>query len=102
MNGTDGNESVMAELPKYKCHKVVWALKIEAIILDSETAEIEGRETNGGADLRPENRNYLPIFVDAEYVRKHKPIAGGYYVVYDGGYKSFSPAEAFESGYTKL
>ena len=38
MNGTDGNESVMAELPKYKCHKVVWALKIEAIILDSETA----------------------------------------------------------------
>lgn len=26
----------------------------------------------------------------------------GYYVVYDGGYKSFSPAEAFEGGYTKI
>ena len=27
---------------------------------------------------------------------------GGYYVVYTGGYKSWSPAEAFEDGYTKV
>ena len=27
---------------------------------------------------------------------------GGYYVVYEDGYKSFSPAGAFESGYTPL
>jgi hypothetical protein len=27
---------------------------------------------------------------------------GGYYVVYEDGYKSFSPASAFENGYTRL
>ena len=27
---------------------------------------------------------------------------GGYYVVYEDGYKSFSPAEAFESGYKRV
>ncbi|MCK9988658.1 MAG: hypothetical protein AzoDbin1_05130 [Azoarcus sp.] len=27
---------------------------------------------------------------------------GGYYVVYEDGYKSFSPAIAFESGYTRI
>ena len=36
------------------------------------------------------------------YMHKHKPEVGGYYVVYEDGYKSFSPAGAFESGYTLL
>ena len=35
-------------------------------------------------------------------MEKHKPHAGGYYVVYDDGYKSFSPAKAFEEGYRLL
>ena len=39
---------------------------------------------------------------DYNYVKKHNPQAGGYYVVYEDGYKSWSPAEAFESGYTKM
>jgi hypothetical protein len=30
------------------------------------------------------------------------PSVGGYYVVYDDGYKSYSPSEAFEGGYTKI
>jgi hypothetical protein len=33
---------------------------------------------------------------------KHKPEVGGYYVVYKDGYRSFSPAEAFETGYEKI
>ena len=33
---------------------------------------------------------------------KHQPTVGGYYVVYKDGYKSFSPADAFESGYTRV
>jgi hypothetical protein len=33
---------------------------------------------------------------------KHSPEAGGYYVQYKDGYTSFSPAEAFEEGYTRL
>ena len=33
---------------------------------------------------------------------KHDPQAGGYYVVYADGYQSFSPAQAFEEGYTRI
>lgn len=40
--------------------------------------------------------------VEPDYIKKHKPVAGGYYVVYKDGYKSFSPADAFEDGYTRI
>ena len=43
---------------------------------------------------------FAPITVAADWFNKHAPQVGGYYVVYDDGYKSFSPAKAFEEGYT--
>lgn len=95
-------EDVQIEMPKYQSHKQVWALKIKAIVLDSELAKETNRETDGSATITPEEEGYAPFEVDAEYVRKHKPLVGGYYVVYKDGYKSFSPAEAFEEGNTKL
>lgn len=88
------------ELPKYKCYKEVWALKIAAIDLDSTKAKEENRETDGSVMLTPAEPGYAPIRVDFEYARKHKPEVGGYYVVYADGYKSFSPAKAFEDGYS--
>lgn len=94
--------AAVRELPRYKCHKEVWALKIDAIHLDSDIAKTENRETNGGAWIYPEDKEYAPFEVDAAYVRKHKPEAGGYYVVYKDGYKSYSPAQAFEEGYTRI
>ena len=88
------------ELPRYKCHKEVWALKIKEVQL------VAGEGTPSGAKeikrLVFENGHYAPIEVDADYVRKHDPQAGGYYVVYEDGYKSFSPAQAFEEGYTLI
>lgn len=93
--------SVQREMPKYKCHKEVWALKIKEVQLDIEEARKENRETTGGAVIVPKDEGCAPFNVDAAYVRKHSPQPGGYYVVYEGGYKSFSPAEAFEKGYTK-
>lgn len=86
------------ELPRYKCHKEVWALKIAEV---RDTAE-PGNETDGSRLLIFEEKPYAPIRVDAAYVHKHKPEAGGYYVVYADGYKSFSPAKAFEEGYSKV
>lgn len=77
--------SCAAELPKYQSHKQVWGLKIKAI---------------DGQTITPIEDGYAPFSVSAEYLEKHKPEVGGYYVVYEGGYKSFSPAEAFESGNT--
>jgi hypothetical protein len=40
--------------------------------------------------------------VDGAYLLKHDPRPGGYFVEYADGYRSFSPAEAFEAGYTRI
>lgn len=87
------------ELPKYKSHKEVWALKIKSIVKDGEG---ENRETDGSAIITPEEEGYAPFRVELDYMRKHNPQVGGYYVVYQDGYKSFSPAEAFEEGNTLI
>ena len=81
------------EMPRYRCHKEVWALKIESIT---------GNESDGSAVIVPEDAGYAEFTVDAAYLRKHNPQAGGYYVVYKDGYKSFSPADAFEDGYARI
>jgi hypothetical protein len=75
------------QLPRYQCHKKVWALKIAAI---------------NGTTITPADDGYASFEAPPEYIVKHEPKAGGYYVVYEDGYKSFSPAEAFESGYTRI
>lgn len=79
-------------MPKYKCHKEVWALKIRQVDLGG----------NGEAVLHWEEPGYMSKPVNRAYVTKHQPQAGGYYVVYKDGYESWSPAEAFEDGYTRI
>lgn len=85
-----------AEMPRYKCHKEVWALKIKEIV----------RVPSGNATVThsivPEDTGYAPFDVSLEYIDKHSPVAGGYYVVYTDGYISYSPARAFEEGYTRI
>lgn len=82
------------EMPKYRSHKEVHALKILKVQDDLDP--------NEGRTIVPADEGYGPFPVDAGYVRKHNPQAGGYYVVYQDGYKSWSPAEAFEGGYTRI
>ena len=91
-------QDVQREMPKYQSHKQVWAFKIKSILMDGE----DNKNTDGSAIITPEEEGYAPFEVSAEYMQKHKPFVGGYYVVYKDGYKSFSPAEAFEEGNTKL
>lgn len=80
----------MREMPRYKCHKEVWALKIAQIYDHAEA----------GAEITPAEDGYSGFVVSAEYMQKHKPQIGGYYVVYADDYTSYSPAKAFEEGYT--
>ena len=91
--------TISREMPKYQSHKQVWALKIKAIIKDGEGEE---RETDGSAMITPEEEGYAPFKVDGEYMWKYKPQVGGYYVVYQGGYKSFCPAPKFEEDNTLI
>lgn len=87
-------ENAQIEMPKYKCFKEVWALKIAGISLP--------QNDNWDAELSFEEEGYAPILMSKEWLDKHNPCVGGYYVVYKDGYKSYSPPEAFESGYEKI
>lgn len=87
------NTSASTEMPRYRCHKEVWALKIQAL---------DEVGPDGACKLFPSDAGYASFVVDGAYVRKHNPQPGGYYVVYKDGYKSFSPAQAFEEGYTRF
>lgn len=103
------NDSQAAqEMPRYVCHKKVWALKIKEIAkrhptideLEAILKETPNRPEVHGAMITPEEKGYAPFGVTLEYLHKHQPEVGGYYVVYADGYKSYSPAKAFEEGYT--
>jgi hypothetical protein len=87
------------QMPLYVCHKQVWALKIKAI----RQHDGESRFDGGSWLLDVEEPGYAPIEVSHhDYVLKHSPRIGGYYVIYKDGYQSFSPAKAFEDGYTPV
>ena len=73
--------STEIQLPKYQSHKEVWALKIKNIRLDSDDAQLENRETDGGATITPVEDGYAPFKVDSHYMEKHRPFVGGYFVV---------------------
>lgn len=84
-------------MPRYQCHKVVHALKIASVQRNPKPGDYDGC-----ALITPADEGYAPFEVDAAYVKKHDPRPGGYYVLYENGYKSFSPAQAFEGGYTRM
>ncbi|WP_343482792.1 hypothetical protein [Enterobacter cloacae] len=84
--------SELTEMPRYQCHKKVWALKIKDVKVASD----------GTAVITPSDHGFGEFDVEASYVEKHCPQPGGYYVQYEGGYESYSPAETFESGYSRI
>lgn len=98
------DQAAVIELPRYTCHKTVWALKIRTVLYDS---------AKGEAILTPVDDGYAPFTVSHEYVRRHTPtrghpesMVGGYYVRYkavgnEPPYESWSPAGAFEEGYQR-
>lgn len=81
-----------AALPVYQCHKRVRAAKITWIARDGQNIRIE---------LRWGEVKYR-VIVDDEWLSKHHAVVGGYFVVYDDGYTSYSPAKIFEEGYTQV
>lgn len=82
----------MTELPKYVCHKEVRAARIIDVRLDAAPESV--------LTLLLPDDSRVRVVVDREYMQKHKPQLGGYFVQYDDGYRSFSPCQPFEAGYT--
>jgi hypothetical protein len=81
------------QLPKYRCFKVVEAFRIGDATLYGDGRALLVPDIGTGVEIEP-------VEVDAEYMERHKPQIGGYYVRYEDGYESWSPAAAFEGGYT--
>jgi hypothetical protein len=124
------------ELPRYKSHKEVWALKIKKVVKghwppcqrkiglttcgygpwermhETSTDPVwppAGRHSYDPGDspiitpvIYPEDEDYFEFGVSSAYMAKHDPQPGGYWVRYEDGYESYSPAEAFEGGYTRI
>lgn len=78
------------KLPLYQSHKKVRASKITEWVLADHGSRLDIVTENG------------TITLDPAWALRHKPEVGGYYVVYEDGYASYSPAQAFEEGYTRI
>lgn len=86
-------------MPKYKCHKEVWALKIAA-------AE---RFRNGSVKVMFDDDRYATRVLSPEWGSRFCPADSeggyddpGYYVQYEDGFESWSPSDVFEAGYTLI
>lgn len=114
---TEAQQSASApgELPPYICHKVVRAAKIvgfeitpaedqQHVLLQFEREDsprgvivedgwLITRVRQGFEDTSPDKD---PVISAAEKA------VGGYYVVYDNEYTSWSPGDVFEAGYTPI
>ena len=87
----------ISTLPMWQSHKVVKAGKI-ALIIPS------GPDLFGDAPKATKLvlQQGHQVTVSEEYMLKHKPQVGGYFVMDEDGYQSWSPKESFEQGYTSI
>lgn len=90
----------MSDWPEYESHKVIRA------------AKIVGVETNHGGGrivqkiwVRPAGEEFDGCGIDEFWPTvdemAEKAQVGGYAILYPDGFKSISPAKAFEEGYTR-
>lgn len=78
-------------MERYRCHKVVFAMKIVGFEFPPKG------EDSQGVLLLGQDQNEL---VSQEYFNYHTPEVGGYYVKHLDGYETYSPAKSFEQGYS--
>ena len=100
MNGYECEPMMERAMPRYKCHKEVAALKIKAVYPPARSGDPQTESSPGYLEF--EDDGYARRYLTDLYFEKHKPQAGGYFVVYEDGYESWSPAKAFEDGYTRI
>ncbi len=89
---------LLTELPKWTSHKVVQAARVTGVSEGHLPDILFVWHLAGG----------FQVEVDEDLARRvptkvgeHGPI-GGYFVLYQDGYRSWSPADAFDEGYTRV
>jgi hypothetical protein len=103
--GISEKDYTMSELATWKCHKIVKAGKITAFTVHHDL--IYDRPSGSLAELvtlAVEDVNGVPCLVDVApfMFARGMPNLGDYIVIYEDGYKSWSPAQAFEEGYARI
>ena len=86
------SEQPAAQMPRYKCHKEVSALKIAAIEMLQDRS----------AKIAPKDKGFATLTTKPGFPFKGNENDLGYFVVYSDGYQSWSPTKAFEEGYTRI
>lgn len=76
--------SQLVNIKSYQCHKSVYAFEI---------GKIEGLK------IYEKGNDEAFIEVSPEYISKNPLNQPGYFVLYEDGYRSFSPKAVFEAGY---
>lgn len=89
MTETNRAASASPKLRTYRCHKIVRAAKVVRATLDDNTLAFTFK-LDSGDEVQP---NKMP--------HGFNPV-GGYFVAYEDGYTSWSPAKAFEEGYSLI
>ena len=86
----------MSQLAEWKSHKIVRAGKL--------LQQPEDDTSLSEVILTVEDGNGAPcnVGVPRNFFSRSAPSRGDYVVIYDDGYKSWSPAKAFEEGYTRI
>lgn len=79
----------LPHLPRWLCHKMVDADRIVELIY-----------ADGALTMRLSEG--AQVVVSKAWDKQHSPAVGGYFVRYDDGYQSYSPAKAFEEGYSRV
>jgi len=91
------NLGPQVELPQYKSHKVVRAAKVTAMQKDNPEGMPEGWEPTTTLFL---GEIAATVTVKDSWIQRSGCDVGGYFVRYEDGFTSWSPAKAFEEGYT--
>jgi len=88
-------EIPVVQLPHWISHKKVWADKIVEII-----KEVSPRSGDTGTRWILACGAF--VIVTDELAARGAPVVNDYYVQYNDGYQSWSPAKAFEEGYSLI
>ena len=86
----------MGQLADWKSHKVVKAGRITQL----PTQDIPTGDWLVGVE--DANSATTQVRMPPNAFSRGRPVMGDYIVIYDDGYKSWSPAKAFEEGYDRL
>lgn len=75
---------------QYQCHKKVMAAQIKGV----------GDPKPDGVEVLLDDKSKVTL--PRDMTQRHFPIVGDYLVEYEDGYRSISPKQAFEDGYTAI